>query len=110
MPSSIADVYDRLRPSLSEIYQPPPVDPSAPCEHLAGLMPHLQSLLPDGCEWLERGALERGALEFVGDHPVDAGGFADVWVGAMGSRRVAIKSYRRYSSSDNLLAYAVSGA
>ena len=77
--------------------------PGALHEHITNLVSHLPQLLPDSCEWLEQ-----GSLEVVGDHPVDAGGVADVWVGMMGVRKVAIKSYRYYSSSDYLPTYVVS--
>ena len=72
-------------------------------EHLIDLVSRLPPLLPDSCEWLEQ-----GALSVVGEHPVDAGSVADVWVGMMGHRKVAIKSYRYYSSSDYLPTYVVS--
>ena len=90
-----------------EIDQPFPISYGALCEHvhLVDLVRHLRSLLPSGCEWLEQ-----GALEVVGEHPVDAGGVADVWVGKMGDRRIAIKAYRFYSSSNYLPTYLVSGA
>ena len=80
-----------------------PVDHFALCEYLVGLMCPLRSLLPGSCEWLEQ-----GALEFVGEHPVDAGGAADVWAGKMGDRKVAIKSFRCYSSTDYVVTYVVS--
>jgi hypothetical protein len=97
-------------PDQSESFPPDsigqsfPIDPDAQCEHLIDLVSHLQSLLPGSCEWLEQ-----RALEVVGEHPVDAGGVADVWLGMMGNRKVAIKSYRCYSSSDYLPTYVVSG-
>ena len=81
------------------------IDPGASCEHLVGLVCHLRSLLSDSCEWLEP-----GTLEFTEAHPVNAGGVADVWVGEMDNRKVAIKAYRCYSSSNNLVTYMVSGA
>ena len=49
-----------------------------------------------------------GDLEFVGPHPIDAGGFADVWMGEMGGRRVAVKSYRCYLSGNCALTSKVS--
>ncbi|KAF9646916.1 kinase-like protein [Thelephora ganbajun] len=68
-----------------------PVDPEALREHHLDLVLHLQESLSTNCEWLEQ-----EALEIVGGHPVDAGGFANVWVGIMGDRKVAIKSYRSH--------------
>ena len=35
-----------------------------------------------------------GDLELIGPHPIDAGGFADVWEGTMGARRVAVRVWR----------------
>ena len=76
---------------------------SAGREHLIDLVSRLPPSLPDGCEWLEK-----GALQVVGEHPFDAGSVADVWVGLTGNRKVAIKSYRYCSSSDYLPTYVVS--
>ena len=99
-----ADVSSRTANAPDQL-ESLPIDPGTVCDHLVDLMRHLQSLLPGGCEWLER-----GALELVGEYPVDAGGVADVWVGRMSNRRVAIKAHRCYSSSNYLSAYVVSGA
>ena len=87
-----------------EIDQSLPIDLVALCEHLVDLVLHLRPLLPDSCRWMEQ-----GALGIVGAYPFAAGGIADVWVGIMGDRKVAIKSYRCYSSSDYLSIYVVSG-
>ena len=97
------NVPDQLESSPAEF--PSEIDPGALCEHLVGLLNHLRPLLPGSCEWLER-----GALEFVGEHPIDAGGVADVRVGKLGDSKIAIKVYRCYSSSNYLPSYAVSGA
>ena len=63
----------------------------------------LQLSLPPSCQWLEQ-----GVLKIVGTHPIDAGGFADVWVGEMGDRMVAVKSYRYYASANCAPTYKVS--
>jgi len=89
----------------TDINQLLPIGPGALCERLVDLVRHRRSLLPGGCEWLDQ-----GAVEVIGEHPVDAGGVADVWVGKMGDRKVAIKAYRCYSSSNYLSTYVVSGA
>lgn len=47
-------------------------------------------------------------LDIVGTRPIAAGAFADVWVGQMGGKKVAVKSYRRYDSVDYTSASAVS--
>ena len=78
-------------------------DPGALCEHLVGLVSNLRPLLPAGCGWLEQ-----GSIEVVGEHPVDGGGVADLWVGRIGNRKVAIKAYRYDSSSNCSVAYTVS--
>ena len=101
-PLNGVDVSNQQRPP--EIDQSLPIDPVALCEHLVDLVLHLRPLLPDSCRWMER-----GALEIVGTHPFAAGGVADVWLGMMGDHKVAIKSYRRYSSSNYLPTYVVSG-
>jgi len=102
-PSFTATVSDQLGPLPQGVYQLPPVDPIALCEHIVDLVHHLPSPLSASCEWLDQ-----GALEVDGERPVNAGGVADIWVGMMGNRKVAIKSYRRSSSSDHQLTYVVS--
>lgn len=98
------DCPNQSEPLPPDSDQSLPIDPGVACEHLVDLVRHPQLLLPGNCEWLEQ-----GALEFVGEHPVNAGGVADVWVGKMGDRKIAIKAYRCDSSSNNLPTYAVSG-
>lgn len=105
MPPSIADALDQSRSPLPEVDQSPLIKPGALCEHITDSVPHLPSLLPASCKWLEQGALEIG-----GEHPVNAGGVADVWIGMMENHKVAIKSYRRNSCSDYRLTYVVSDA
>ena len=39
-------------------------------------------------------------VQIVGEQPVGAGGFANIWRGSLDSRQVAVKSYRRYLSFD----------
>ena len=68
--------------------------------HLAG---RLQRILPPNYRWLGQ-----EDLKVVGIHPIDAGSFADVWVGDMDDRRVAVKSYRCYTSGDGIPTYNVS--
>lgn len=113
-PNSPLEVVDTSSPTTSApdqssvppppgVNRSPPIDPDALREHLIDLVSHLPPLLPDSCKWLER-----GDLEVVGGLPIDAGGVADIWVGMMGNRKVAIKSYRYCSSSDYLPTYVVS--
>jgi len=71
---------------------------------LVNLDDRLRQLLPESSYvWFGE-----GGLELVGTRPVDAGGFADVWVGKMGGRRVAVKSYRCSLSGNCALTYKVS--
>ena len=103
IPSCTTTKPGQLESPRPEVGPTLPVDPGALCEHLVDLVSHLPPLLPDSCEWLDQ-----GALEVVGGRPIDAGGIADIWVGMMGSRKVAIKSYRY--CSDYLPNYVVSNA
>jgi len=104
-PSSTANGPSQLGSFPPEqAYQFFPIDRGTSCEHLVDPAHHLQLLLPDSCEWLES-----GTLEVLGEHPVDAGTVADVWIGKMGDRKVAIKVYRCYSSSNCSATYVVSG-
>jgi len=71
-------------------------NPTALPEDLVDAVRNLKPYLPIGCE-----LLGQDDLNVVGAHPIDAGGFADVWVGKRNDGTVvAIKSHRhRYSSS-----------
>lgn len=102
VPSFATEGLDQAElPGIDESF---PIDPAVLHAHLLDLVLRLQALLQDSCGWMEQ-----GDIEFVGEHPADAGGVADVRVGKMGNREVAIKSYRSHSSSDHLPIYAVSG-
>jgi len=103
-PSHTASVPDQSMPPVPGVDRSLPIDPDALRDHLIDLVSHLPPLLPDSCKWLER-----GDLEVIGERPIDVGGVADVWAGMMGARKVAIKSYRYYSSSDYLPTFVVSG-
>lgn len=51
----------------------------------------------------------QGEMKIVGSFPINAGGFADLWIGEMNDGTVvAIKSYRCYSSSSCVPIYLVS--
>ena len=100
--SPAADVPHQLVPSTLEIDQRVPVDSDVLCELLVELVSHLQPLLPGDCEWLGE-----GGVEVIDNRPVAAGQVADVLVGIRGNRKVAIKRYRLYSTSDYLQAYMV---
>lgn len=89
---------------------PPEIDlslmknPSTPLEHPVEAVRSLKPFLPGGCE-----VLGQGDLKITGSFPIDAGGFADMWVGKMkDGTTVAIKSHRSYSSTSCLPVYVVS--
>jgi hypothetical protein len=63
---------------------------------LVNMAGRLRPSLPGDCPWFGQ-----EDLKVVGAHPIDAGGFADVWVGEMGDRKVAIKSYRCHASANS---------
>lgn len=89
---------------------PPEVDlsfvnnPSTSPEHLVDAVQLLKPHLPIGCQ-----LFGQGDMKIVGPFPIDAGGFADIWVGEMSDETVvAVKSYRYYSLSSHLPIYSVS--
>ena len=57
-----------------------------------------QDLLPSLTSFCLRPSPE--GINVVGNYPISAGGFADIWKGTLDGRRVALKSYRCYMSSD----------
>ena len=78
-----------------------PADRNA-CELLVEFVLQLRPLLPDDCAWLG----DR-SIELVSDCPVDAGEFANILIGMMENRKLAIKHYRICSSSDYFPTYMV---
>lgn len=100
-PLGRADGLDLLE--SSELEPLLAANPDPPHGTHSDLLPHPQEPLPAGYE-----RLEQEVLEIVGRFPASAGGTADVLEGRIGDRRVAIKSYRCYLSSDRLLTYVVS--
>lgn len=103
IPSCAVGILDHLPPRLPEIDLFPMNDPGTPPEHLVDAVRDLRPFLPIGCE-----LFGQGDLKIVGLSPVDAGGFADTWVGERDDgTKVAIKSYRYYSSSGCLPVYLV---
>jgi len=50
---------------------------------------------PPACHWLGP-----GEVRIIGEHPIAAGGFANVWEGTHDGRKVVLKSYRCYLSFD----------
>ena len=103
VPYCAVEALDHLPLRPPEIDLSPMNDPGTPPEHLVDAVRNLRPFLPIGCE-----LLGQGDLKIVGLSPVDAGGFADTWVGERDDgTKVAIKSYRYYSSSGCLPIYLV---
>jgi hypothetical protein len=55
----------------------------------------LRSFVPPSCRWLRQ-----EDVELTGGYPIAAGGFADVWEAIHDGRKVALKSYRCYTTFD----------
>ena len=103
VPSCAIGALDQLPLHPPEIDLSPMNDPGTPPEHLVDVVRNLRPFLPIGCE-----LLGQGDLKIIGLSPVDAGGFADTWVGERDDgTKVAIKSYRYYSSLGCLPIYLV---
>ena len=100
--SCVADTPDQSL--LPEIDLSPMNNPGTSPENLIDAVRNLKPFLPSGYE-----LLEQGDLKITGSYPIDAGGFADAWVGEMNDgTTVVIKSHRYYSSSSCLPVYLVS--
>jgi len=105
LPSYIVDTPDQSWSLPLEIDLSLVNSPGTQPEHLVDAVRSLRPFLPVGCE-----LLGQEDLKLVGSHPIDAGGFADVWVGEKNNgATVAIKSLRHYSSSSCVPIYLVSG-
>ena len=91
--------HEQSEPSPQEVAAPLKMDPST----LVNLAGWIRPFLPPSYRWLGW-----GDLKVVGNCPIDAGGFADVWVGELGDRRVVVKSYRCYVSATHIPPYQAS--
>jgi hypothetical protein len=100
--SDTSDALLLLSSPVPEFDQWFPTDPDQLCELLVELVLQLRPLLPGDCYWLED-----GAIEILSDCPVAAGEFTNILIGRMENRKVAIKHYRIYSSSDYFPTYTV---
>ena len=79
-------------------------NPGTPPEHLVDAVRCLKPFLPIGCE-----LLGQDDLRIVGSSPIDADGFADVWVGERNDGTVvAIKSHRHHATLSCRSIYLVS--
>ena len=92
-------------PSHDKPESPPPdIDcpPTMGRNVLIDLAGRLRLSLPPSSRWFGP-----GDLRVIVTRLVDAGGFADLWVGEMVGRKVAIKSYRCYLSGSCMPIYKV---
>ena len=104
VPSHAADILDHSLSLPSEVDLSSMNNSGIPPKHLVDTVHSLGPFLPIDCE-----LLGQGDLKIIGSHPIDAGGFADIWVGERcDGTKVAIKSHRHYSSSSCLPVYLVS--
>lgn len=103
MPYCDALTTDQSQSLPPELDLSPFNDSGAPPKSLVEAVQNLKPFLPEGCEFLGQ-----GDLKIIGLDPVDAGGFADVWMGERNGTPLAIKSYRRHSSLNCLPMYSVS--
>ena len=90
--------HDKPEAFPQDIGRLPAADPGT----FVSLTGRLRLSLPPGCRWFGP-----EVLRVIGTCPVDAGGFADLWVGEMDDRKVAVKSYRCYSSASCTPTYKV---
>jgi len=97
--SCFAKTLVQLETLPSEIHPLPTVNPGTLPKSLADVIRCLEPFLPAGCE-----LFGEGDLKVIGSHPINSGGFADIWAGEMNDgTAVAIKSPRCHSSSYNSL-------
>lgn len=77
---------------------PPPVpliDNDLPYERYSETVRQLRPLFPSACT-----SLKPGEVKVVGDTPIGAEGFADIWEGTLDGHRVIQVSYRCYETGD----------
>jgi len=72
-------------------------DPNSisPSERYARTAQDLRLALSPICRWLDS-----GEIKLIGEHPIAAGGFANIWEAVHGGRKVVLKSYRCYMTSN----------
>ena len=67
----------------------------SPSQHYAQMAQNLRSSMPFPCRWLDP-----EDIKLVGEHPIGAGGFANIWKATRNGRKAVLKSYRCSISSD----------
>ena len=93
-----------LAPSRLEVGSSPTtgLDVISPSQRHVQIAQDLRSSLPSACRWLGP-----GGIKLVGEHPIAAGGFANIYDATLDGRKVALKSRRCYESFDVTQAVAV---
>ena len=71
-------------------------------QHYARMAQDLRPSLPSTCHWLDP-----EDVRLVGEQPIAAGGFANIYEATYDSRKVVLKSYRCYVSFDVVQAVTV---
>jgi len=88
-----------LQLSHLEVGSPPTTDLNGvslpPSRRYMQLVRDLRPSLPSACRWL--GPED---VDLVGEHPMAAGGSANIWEGTCDGRGVVLKTYRCCASSD----------
>jgi len=67
----------------------------SPSRHYAQVAQDLRPSMPSPYRWLYP-----EDIKLVGEHPIGAGGFANIWEVTYNGRKAVLKSYRCYVSSD----------
>jgi len=102
--SSVVDEYPSSRPPHRLPETPRLKVGSSPTTSLSGVSPSqryaqmaqdLRSSMSFTCRWLDP-----GDIKLVGEHPIGAGGFANIWGVTHNGCKAVLKSYRCYVSSD----------
>lgn len=68
---------------------------ASPSQHYAQMAQDLRPSMPSTCRWVDP-----EVIRLVGEHPIGAGGFADIWEVTYNGRKAVLKSYRCYISFD----------
>ena len=69
----------------------PGLDAITLSQHCSQIAHVLQPFMPHTCRWLSP-----EDVKLIGDHPIAAGGFADIWEAVHDGRKVVLKSRRCY--------------
>jgi len=75
---------------------------ASPSQRYARMAQDLRPSIPSTCRWVDP-----EDIKLVGEHPIGAGGFANIWEVTHNGRKAVLKSYRCYILSDIAQAVAV---